>query len=54
MLMEAFLGRHYPDVRVIRVHSDTNIFRRVFLCPCFSSRADDHGGEGGGEDKRGV
>lgn len=27
MLMEAFVKRHYPDVRVVRVHSDTNIFR---------------------------
>ncbi|CAM9132139.1 unnamed protein product [Ectocarpus fasciculatus] len=27
VLMEAFLKRHYPNVRVVRVHSDTNIFR---------------------------
>ncbi|CAM9341794.1 unnamed protein product [Pylaiella littoralis] len=27
MLMEVFLKRHYPAVRVVRVHSDTNIFR---------------------------
>ncbi|CAN0427409.1 unnamed protein product, partial [Ectocarpus sp. 12 AP-2014] len=25
--MEAFLKRHFPSVRVVRVHSDTNIFR---------------------------
>ncbi|CAM9417093.1 unnamed protein product, partial [Ectocarpus sp. 12 AP-2014] len=27
VLMEAFLKRHFPSVRVVRVHSDTNIFR---------------------------
>ncbi|CAM9307589.1 unnamed protein product, partial [Phaeothamnion confervicola] len=26
-LMEIFLARHHPDVRVVRVHSTTNIFR---------------------------
>lgn len=31
LLMEAFLQRHYPDVRVVRVHSDTNIFRCEFM-----------------------
>lgn len=31
MLMEVFLKRHYPDVRVVRVHSKTNIFRYVPL-----------------------
>lgn len=29
VLMEAFLRRHYPDVRVVKVHSHTNIFRCV-------------------------
>lgn len=31
ILMEGFLKRRYPDVRVLRVHSNTNIFRCVFF-----------------------
>lgn len=37
VLMEAFLKRHYPGVRVVRVHSDTNIFRYcciLAVCCC--------------------
>lgn len=30
-LMEVYLNRHYPEVKVERVHSDTNIFRCVSL-----------------------
>ncbi|CAM9520378.1 unnamed protein product, partial [Hapterophycus canaliculatus] len=57
ILMEAFLERHFPDVRVVRVHSDTNIFRyddnirfvKTELLPLLnaerSQMAEKHGGD---------
>ncbi|CAM9477883.1 unnamed protein product [Scytosiphon promiscuus] len=57
VLMEAFLRRHFPDVRVVRVHSDTNIFRyddnirfvKTELLPLLNAErsrmAEKHGGD---------